>query len=184
MLYNSKMKFTLDLFGSKCNNYPIIDILQNQQSIFSGEIIESTKIELDLSVVAGDIITIQGINKQSGENGIWDTVVDDQGQVLQDKYLLVHNIWFDDIPMESEWLKNLTAVYTTHSEKFNSCGFWQNGFVEFSIHLPLLDWIIEEKYIKLEQAQDFLANQRSGENRFEYDFINERIHYIRKLLND
>jgi hypothetical protein len=176
------MKFTLELFGSKCNTYPTLDILLDQQSIFSGEIVEIARLELDLALTSGSVITIKGIDKKSGENGIWDTVVDSNGAILQDKYLLVKNVWFDNIPMGTEWIKGLTAVYNTHSEKFNSCGFWQNGYIEFMINLPLLDWIIEEKYIKKELAEDFSMNQRSGEKKFEYQYISEHIREIKKLL--
>ena len=177
------VKFKLELVGSKCNEYPHLTILHNQQIIYSGLIIECVTLEFDLDMKENNVITLSGIDKSSGENGKWDTQLNDDGQIIADKSLAINNIWFDNISMGHEWIRSLTLVNDNH-EKFLTRTWWNNGSISFSIQEPLLDWIIQEKFINSEENIIAPHYAKSGERRFNYMYIQEKIKAIRKIIND
>jgi hypothetical protein len=178
------MKFQLSLTGSKCNEYPCLTVLHNQQVVYSGIIQENTTLEFDIDLQTNNLITLEGINKSQGENGKWDTQLNEEGQIIADKWLSINNIWIDNISMGPEWIKSLTLVNGTEVQQFFDRTWWNNGSVNFSIQLPLLDWIIDEKFIKAEQNIIAPHDARSGERKFDYAYIQEKINAVQKLIND
>ena len=178
------MKLKLNLSGNKCNEYPRLTILHNQLVIYSGLINESIEVELDIKLQKDNLITLHGIDKSQGKNGKWDTQIDNNGQILADKSLCINNIWIDNISMGQEWIRSLTLTNDAGQEKFLTRTWWNNGSISFSIQEPLLDWIIQEKFIKAEKNIITTDDARSGERRFDYEYIQEKIHTIRKIIND
>jgi hypothetical protein len=82
-------------------------------------------------------------------------------------------------------MQSLTLVYDNNTkEKFLNNTFWNNGSVNFSIQTPILDWIIQEKFINLEENIITPHHARSGERRFDYMYIQEKIKAIQKIIND
>jgi hypothetical protein len=63
-------------------------------------------------------------------------------------------------------------------------GMYANGSIQFKITLPVIDWIIEEKFIKQEKKLAFESHARSGQYKFEYEYVQEKIQAIRQILND
>ena len=61
---------------------------------------------------------------------------------------------------------------------------YSNGYIKFEITEPVLNWVIEEKFIKQEKKIDLEFHARSGQRRFEYDYIQEKIRSIRQKIND
>jgi len=98
------MKFKLSLTGSKCNEYPRLTILHNQQVVYSELIVDSAEVEVDVDLQYDDLITLQGIDKSQGENGKWDTQLNEAGQIIADKWLSINNICIDNISMGPEWI--------------------------------------------------------------------------------
>jgi hypothetical protein len=178
------MKFKLNLTGSKCNEYPRLTVRHNQQVVYSGLIEESTDVELDIELQERNQITLEGIDKSQGDNGKWDTQLDQDGQIIADKWLSINNIWIDNIGMGPEWVKSLTLVSGTGTQQFLDRTWWNNGSISFSIELPLLDWIIDEKFIKVEQNTVASHDARSGERKFDYVYIQEKIKAIQTIIND
>lgn len=178
------MKFKLSLTGSKCNEYPLLTILHNQQVVYSGLIVDSTSVEFEVTLQKDNLITLQGIDKSQGEKGKWDTQLNEAGQIIADKWLSINNIWIDNISMGPEWIRSLTLVDSTSEQQFFDRTWWNNGSVSFSIELPLLDWIINEKFIKVEQNVIAPHDARSGERKFDYAYIQEKINVIQKIIND
>ena len=178
------MKFKLDLFGTKCNEYPRLTVLHNQQIIYSGLIVESVVLDFDIDLQENTTLTLQGIDKKQEKNGKWDTQIDNAGLIIADKSLCINNIWFNDIPMGQEWIRSLVLINGKDNEKFSAAGWWKNGSISFSIELPLLDWIINEKFIKVEQNIVASHDARSGEQKFDYQYIQKKIKIIRKIIND
>jgi hypothetical protein len=178
------MKFKLNLTGSKCNEYPRLTILHNQQLVYSELIEEVVEVNLDIELQKDNQITLCGIDKSQGENGKWDTRVNDTGKIVADKWLSINNIWIDNISMGPEWIKSLTMVNKVGTQQFLDKTWWNNGSISFSIELPLLDWIINEKFIKVEQNIVASHDARSGERKFDYAYIQEKIKTIQTLIND
>ena len=178
------MKFKLSLFGSRCNEYPRLTVLHNRQVVYSELIVNSADVEIDLDMQEVNQITLQGIDKSQGVNGKWDTQLDKDGQIVADKCLTINNIWIDNISMGTEWIKSLTLVTGTDEHLFLDKTWWDNGSIDFSIQMPLLDWIIQEKFIKVEQNVIVPHDARSGERKFDYAYIQEKIKDIQKIIND
>ena len=174
-------KFKLELVGTKCNEYPQLTILHNRQVIYSGLIIEHTILEFDITIDNHTVIMLQGIEKAQGENGKWDTQLDNDGHIVADKSLSINNIWFNNIGMGQEWIRSLTFINNINQEKFSGAGWWNNGSISFSPQLPLLDWIIQEKFIKFEHNQRELY---SGIAKFDYEYVQQKINLINQMLND
>lgn len=176
------MKFTLELIGNKCNNeYPHLTITHNQKILYSDYVKEKTSLEFEIELHEHNIITLQGIKKSRGENNKFDTIVDSSGTIIEDKHLLINNICFDNIAMSDQWIQHLPFC-TEDNETFTcDMGMWNNGYIEFNIGLPLLDWIIQEKFIKFDQTQPS-ANEYSGGARFDYKYVQEKINLINQLL--
>lgn len=178
------MKLKLDLVGNKCNEYPHLTILYNQQIVYSDLVKEHAIIELNIDLVSVNTLVLKGIGKSQGQDGKWDTVLDSAGNIVEDKNLLINNIWFDDIAMDRRWIQSLPKYNTNDSMEICNMGMWENGHIEFNIQLPLLNWIIEEKFIKFEQNQNKSFAARSGESKFDYNYIQEKLNLITRLLND
>jgi hypothetical protein len=85
--------------------------------------------------------------------------------------------------MGHEWIRSLTLVNNNH-EKFLTRTWWNNGSISFSIQEPLLDWIIQEKFINSEENTIAPRHARSGERRFDYMYIQGKIKAIRKIIDD
>jgi len=84
--------------------------------------------------------------------------------------------------MTAEWLKTLDIHFSDRVEKFTNTGFYSNASIHFNISFPLLEWIIEEKFVKTAQAKN--KSGYSGADRFVYDTIKKKIDNIKKMLND
>jgi hypothetical protein len=63
-------------------------------------------------------------------------------------------------------------------------GMYANGSIQFKITSPVIDWIIEEKFIKQEKKLEFESHARSGQYKFEYEYVTEKIQSIKKIIND
>jgi hypothetical protein len=176
------MKFKLEATGYKCNSFPRLEILHNQTIVYAGLIEDTVVIELDLNIQDSDLITLRGIDKSAGENNVWDTRLDESNNIIEDKYLIIHNIWIDNNAMTAEWLKTLDIHFSDRVEKFTNTGFYSNASIHFNISFPLLEWIIEEKFVKTAQAKN--KSGYSGADRFVYDTIKKKIDNIKKMLND
>lgn len=179
------VKFGISATGHKCNTFPELTILQNDKIVYSGFVENKSQILIDLDLANSDIITIKGIGKSFGQNNIWDTKIDEFNNIVEDKILVIHDISFDGISMGTEWLKNLDAVVDNQQVKFSNTSFYFNGHINLTVNLPLLDWIIDQKYIKpAKQLNTGKEKLGSGANKFIYTDVTKYITKIKALLND
>lgn len=162
------MKLTLELCGSFCNSWPQIDIYLNDLLYFSGEIVNRQVINIEVPDNSEYAVKIIGIDKKFGENNVWDTRVVD-GKIVEDKTLSFIEILIDDVPMGLEWIRKL------HTELFSGT-LYTNATLTFTIKTPILNWIIDEKYINNQTS----AATFSGGNKFSYDKIINKINSIKK----
>lgn len=167
------MKLTLELRGTFCNSWPSIQVCVNKISYFVGEIVDQQVIHIEVPDNSEYIVDIIGIEKKFGENNTWDTRLDN-GQIVEDKSLSFVEFLIDDIPMGTEWIRRL------HTE-LRSGTLYTNVTISFTIKLPILNWIIDEKYINNQTS----AATFSGGNKFSHDKIINRINSIKKqYFND
>lgn len=169
---------TLTLYGNSCNTDPVLQIYAGQDTIWNSAV--SGDVELSVEIPVATIIRIVGIDKNLHS----DTHVDVSGKILNDKYLLIKDIKINNISMGIIWMQNLIAKYHNRKSKFLSLGFWENGEISFEIEEPLLDWIIYQKFIQFENNKLMDINDRSGQAKFNYASIQQKLTRIKDLIND
>jgi hypothetical protein len=174
--------FGITAFGNFCNSAPNLRISAGPCVLWSGDI--SGHREIRCKIPTRELITISGIGKVNGEHGVYDTYVDEQGCIVNDKYLKILDVSIHGISMENQWLDNLDLISAAGMQKFKSNTFWCNGQLTFSVDEPVLDWIIEKKYLQFTQNGNLVADARSGQDKFNYRPMIEQIQKIKSLLND
>ena len=178
------MRISFDLHGNCCNEYPLVTIKNNQDVLYHGHVQDRQVLVFDVDPLADHAITLTGLNKSNGIDGKWDTVVDNQGRIIKDKNLQINDIQIENISMGIEWIKNLPMHKENNITEPCLMGMYANGSIQFEITSPVIDWIIEEKFIKQEKKLAFESHARSGQCKFEYEYVQEKIQSIRQIIND
>lgn len=166
------------LFNFQGTGQPFLSIVVNHQTMFDGIIDGEVNVELPVSLDSDTIVQVKGIGKRNGEDGIWDTKLDDQGNIIADKYLTINNICISGISMGNPWIQSINSI-----ENYTSTSIYNNGEFSFKINSPVLDWIIEEKFIKPQSVNNSLDFYNDS-GKFDYTLIQEKINNIKRLLND
>lgn len=170
---------TLTLYGNPCNTDPVLQVYAGENVILNSAV--SGDVELAIEIPVATIIRIVGIGKNLNS----DTYVDEFGKILNDKYLLVKDLKIDNISMGITWMQSLIVKYHNRESEFLSLGFWENGEISFKIEEPLLNWIIYQKFIQFENNKSLLdINDRSGQFKFNYTPIQQKLTRIKNLIND
>lgn len=157
---------------------PSISILINKKLVYKNIIDGSLNISLPIEISENTTVDLIVIAKHHSEGRIHNTIKDEQDRILEDKFLTINDIVIDQISMGTEWIKSINTI---ENNKINS--IYNSGKISFTINVPVLDWIIDEKYIK-QQSNLTSNNSYSGLGKFDYSYINDKIAYIKKLLND
>jgi hypothetical protein len=178
------MQISFDLYGNCCNEYPLITIKNNQEVLYHGYVQDRQVLIFDIDTLVDHTLTLTGLNKCNGTDGKWDTAIDDQGRIIKDKNLRINDIQIENISMGIEWIKNLPMHKQNNIIEPCLMGMYANGSIQFRITLPVIDWIIKEKFIKQEKKLAFESHARSGQRKFEYEYVQEKIQSIRQILND
>ena len=178
------MRISFTLQGNFCNEYPFITIKHNREIIYEGYIQEQQVLEFDVTLCDHNKISLQGLKKSNGINGKWDTMVDEFENIVADKNLLIKDIRVENISMGPVWIRDLPLHKENNETEPCLMGMFTNGMLEFDVTAPALDWIIEQKYIKRERKLDFESHARSGQCKFEYEYVTEKIQSIKKIIND
>jgi len=167
------MKLLLDLVGELGHSWPILTIEQNNK-LHEYEIIESKVIEVSLD---NSPFTLGMRNKLFGENRIWDTKSDKDGNIIADKVIQIKGFMIDEVDVV-HLLSKMVYSSKEHSDitvhdaiiRFNGC--WK-----FPITENPYDWIID------------MNTQRTNEYRdvsyfSDYTIVNnysEHYHFINKI---
>lgn len=178
---NGGLNLSISVFGSKVNSWPTLLISINDCIVYNKEVSGSKTISIDVDVTEVYHINISGIGKKFGEDGVYDTIVDSQGNIIQDKSLIITDISVNGIAMDDHWIRSL-PFFTDNFTNFSAKGFYTSGELRFSITEPVLDWIINERFIKhkTQNTQIF-----GGGDKFEYTEILNKIDHIKKTyFND
>lgn len=167
------MSLSLKLFGS-CG--PSLEIKHNGELLYQGVVDGKVQLDFPIVIIKGDVVEISGIGKRFGENGVWDTVVDEQGNIVSDKFLLFQDIAFNGISMGDLWIRTVNA-------ESGSLGFYKNSGILITVYDDIFAWIITEKFMKFE-SEFSLDHTKLGGGRFDYEAIRNYITDIKQLLND
>jgi len=158
----------INLTGRYCNSWPCFRMYHNKQIFYEGEIQGDCIIEeeLDYFDLVTNTLVIELYNKSFGEDGVWDTVVED-GVITQDKNIIVNDIQFDDVSIGT--LLNTTIMFMadgSYESTYSAINF--NGLYTLFFKQPVYDWMITEKFIKNQQQSDN-SSFGSWDNKFSYD---------------
>jgi hypothetical protein len=177
----SNFEFSIELIAVHCNTWPQLQITCDQTILFDDEVQNYQK--LTFTIPINDTrcnIKLIGIKKDN------DTKMDTDGRIVEDKSLRIHAILIDGINMGDEFIRHLKFNDNHKSEsKFLSQTFYSNGHISIDIEQPILDWIIEKKFISLLPTYSTsTCKYETTFSKFEYASLNEKIAKIEKLIND
>ncbi len=178
------MKLCFNLTGNHCNEYPFLTIYYNKDNIYCDYICNQTVLEFEVDLSDIGIVTLSGIQKSNGLDGKWDTMLDNSGQIVKDKNLQINNISIDNIDMGKPWI-NCLPMHKEHNKTIPcQAGMWDNGSIQFAIKPPVLNWIIEEKFINPTVQHQHSDKDFSGQDKFDYEYIQRKIKSIKHLIHD
>lgn len=136
---------TLNLLfkSSFCNDWPIIEIYGNGKLLWKDRIIKEADIYLEFPRLDTNQIEIQYNNKRSGPD-VWDTKVDNDGNIIEDQYCTINGIKIDS--SDCKWLIN-EFEWETKNEKIKSYGFMNfNGKTKIEFPAKTYQWISISRY--------------------------------------
>jgi len=138
-----KFQLSLILQGFECNGYPKCRITFNDQILYDSQIIDTCSVNCDITLEKTNIIKIEQYDKKFGENGIWDTKLEN-GKIVQDKYIIIRKICIDNINLQPWWHFGLldNEIIFEHQ---NEIGLYKNSTFNLKFDSPLYDWLICKK---------------------------------------
>jgi len=156
-----KIKFKLELFATMWQNPPCAEIKLNDVSHFNGPVTskeeDPTVVEFEAELTEGAEydLTIQRYGKKQN-----DTVVDQQGNILQDQMLHIKNIEIDEINIgglvfEGEYTPAYPEPWASQQREMgnelpttfkNAVILGHNGEWKFKFSSPFYMWLLENLY--------------------------------------
>lgn len=160
------MHIDLVLVGTFCNGWPRVEIYLNQDLVWDQDVVDSTVIKFDFVPLEHNQLEIRLVNKCNGPD-IWDTVVNDQGQVLEDK-----SVRFDRLRIDGSQLRWLQHELIYHYDDGTDALIYghmsQNGHYLIEFPRDVYAWIISERQRvwpkRLKQSSRGYDNYYFGDN--------------------
>lgn len=164
----------LELTATFCNSWPTAKITADNQTIWQGTVEQVKHISFHIPKDSTTIV-ISGINKSSGENNSWDTVVDSQGRIIVDKTMTLSWIRINNIDMTQAWIDNLPNI------RF---GVWYDNYdTQFTVESPVLDWIIRTKFVDTNLGDSKKMIYNDYNKKWNYTTLQQKINTLRQRLN-
>lgn len=162
------MNVKISLSGFFCNTWPHCVIVCNNRTIFQDKIINHNIIDFTIDFSAENLLTIGMTDKLMGKNGIYDVLLDAYGNIIEDKYIKINDILFDDVSVD-ELIHKFFFIKDNNEKILTSGSINYNGSIHIPFQQPIYDWLIQEKYIKKELQQDKYGGFGSWNNKFNYN---------------
>jgi hypothetical protein len=174
-------ELSIGLTAAHCNRWPWLQITCDQSILYDNEIHGGQNLTLTIPF-ENNLCNIKliGIKKYH------DTKIDSDGKIIEDKSLRIDNISINDINMGDEFIRHLNFKDEQGNEiSFLNQTFYLNGSISIDINQPIIDWIIEKKFIVLLPTYgNSTAKYETTFSKFEYKLLNEKIAKIEALIND
>ena len=134
------MQLSMELKGFYCNSWPILTVKQDCTTVFEQPIITTHTL---LVQIENKPFTIGMENKSFGEDNIWDTTVDDKGNIIADKYIEIKTIALDDVDFQHN-LSKLPYSNKEHGPTFIDDQIIRfNGYWDIDVNGNPYNWIID-----------------------------------------
>lgn len=134
------MHLEMEIEGFYCNTWPKLTIRQDNKILYEEFIINSQKIDMQ---ILNEPFTVGMENKSFGDNNVWDTNLDANGNITADKYIVIKNISIDDV----NFAHNLHKIPYQSTEHGATNTFDQsiryNGFWQIETDTNPYNWIID-----------------------------------------
>ena len=143
MMSNKKCNFRIDFSSTACNGWPVVQITLNDQTVWQGEINSFRTVNFDAELQPTNCLGIALVNKNNGPD-IWDTKVDDNGNILEDKQCVIKSIYFDRARFV--FFQDELAYYLDSGGIEYPYGFMpQNGHYLIKFPEDVYEWIISRR---------------------------------------
>ena len=183
-------KISIDLQGYYCNHWPYVIIRLNDKELFNQQVIETITLDFDFECDQKNLLEFEHYGKRFGINGIWDTDL----SAGQDCFAQIRDIRFDDVSLEhiineltfiSNWEEGSDLNLIQNFSVIDNCAGQLNfnGIIKLEFDTPVYSWLIKEKFIK-KQSLDNAVFNKSGNRRFDYKYILDKIDKIKQIIND
>ncbi len=142
-----------DFSATECQGWPWLRVLIDRQIIHELQILTPThSLDIDVDLVAGShLLEFERINKTDH-----NTLVDQQGNILQDQTVTLDNIWYEDVRLPQDFLWSGTFCY--HNLSRPSALHWgPNGVWSWPFETPVLPWIISKRNQQRSQAAELFV---------------------------
>lgn len=168
------VNFKISLYGNYCNSWPEISLSIGE--FYKVYIVEQTvEIDLTLDLAQPTVLTCGLVNKSFGNNNVWDTTVDSNGNITNDKYIKINDFRLNDVSILNFLHK---YVYQTNNESMyvydNTLRF--NGEWNIPLTVPVYNWIImERKFLNYKDPDSadisYFSNYKNVHNDYDKQLV-------------
>lgn len=118
-------------------------IRANHDTVWQGLVEQESLLDLEFATLDHNTITIALDNKINGPD-TWDTVVNQHGQIVQDKYCRICAVMIDG--MRCPWLIEESLFRFDQSAPEHLHGWLsQNGHYQWSVPADVRNWILQNR---------------------------------------
>lgn len=175
----------LQLFGTKCNEWPRFRVIGNSITYFDSEVCENATIEFDMPLLDNNTLIIQHYDKKFGENGQWDTKCEGD-QIIEDRAVRLVKLEIDSVDITKYFVRHWTWT-TTDGTELTTDYFGHNGQACIEFTAPVYNWIITKLVHDPEtskyKAQDLII-ETSHSDLFNYTQDIIELAEIEKILKE
>lgn len=133
----------LTFVASFCNDWPILQIEANRQTVYTGRIEQTATISFSFEATADNLITIKYTNKRNGPD-VWDTVIDQSGNILQDQHAVLTGVRLNGA--RCDWvIDSMIWNYADGRQKHNRGFMDLIGHMDMNFPQDVFEWIIEHR---------------------------------------
>jgi hypothetical protein len=152
------MRSTVEILfeASYCNQWPMIEIIINNQLVWSDRIINQQVIKLEFDVADHNTVSIGYLDKKQGPDQ-WDTELDEQGNIVADQHAIIKMIKIAG--SRCDFLINDMVYQNTKGNTLsNLFGFMSEpGYYKIEFPCEIYNWVLKNR-----QAKIFDTKQRSS----------------------
>jgi len=166
----TQVHLQIELEGHFCNHWPLTKISVNDQVLYDGPVINSSKHIYQVGVGKNNHLVIQHYGKRFGDDNIYDCSHDQS----QDCVLQIKDIRFDNVSIgqelmsklyfETQWtsaqLKDLTPEFLQEMSTINCANGTMNfnSVFKISFETPILNWLTIAKYKTEAKQHAYFSN--------------------------
>lgn len=167
------------IFSSEyCNGWPTIRVSLNDVDYHDGVIISQQRVIIRAAELENNKLRITHYGKAFGENGVWDTHIDINGDTIADK-AVIKDVIVNEVSIQ-KYLQSIPYVTedgnTIHDTRMGFNGTWELLFAS-----PVYDWIITSFLAKPADTSKFVT-ETSHNMVFNYDLDMKEIAEIEEHL--